>query len=287
MISARKRRGSGLDAVAADLADLDLFAVVDDVGEGVAVVQLQALRFVEGGAQADRDVAGHVVAADRQHGEVARGALVVNDHRGGARSDLHQAHPQVDLLGGEDAFACGEARAHHVFDVEARSVDALDHVLDRGLGAGDDVGFHLEAVAGHADRVAHAVLAVHRVGAGDHMDHLAVGGDADRAGGLDDAVHVLLADLVVGARHRDDARGVLGGEVSACEGDDHGFDALAGHALRGHGGGLDGGDGFFEVDHHALAEAVGGGLAHADDVEGGAGVVRFGDHHGDAACAEV
>ena len=55
----------------------------------------------------------------------------------------------------------------------------------------------------------------------------------------------------------------------------------------GDGGGLDGGDGLVEVDDDALAEAVGGGLAHADDVDGAAGVVRLGDDHGDAARAEV
>src|SRR6202171_1436585 len=75
-----------LDAVAADLSHLDLLAEVDDIGQGVAVVALQGRRFAEGGARSERDVARDVVAPDREHGEVARRSVVVDDHRGGARA---------------------------------------------------------------------------------------------------------------------------------------------------------------------------------------------------------
>src|SRR5713226_183367 len=69
-----------VDAIAADLAHLDLLAGVDHLGQRVAVVELQALVLVERRTKADGDVAGSVVAADRQYRELARGAVVVNDH---------------------------------------------------------------------------------------------------------------------------------------------------------------------------------------------------------------
>ena len=119
------------------------------------------------------------------------------------------------------------------------------------------------------------------------MNDLAVGGDADRARSLDDALHVVLADLAVGARDGDDASRVLGPDVRAAQRDDHGFDALAGHALGRHGGELDGRDGFVEVDNDALAQPVAARLAYADDADSPADVIRLGDDHGDPACAQV
>ena len=164
---------------------------------------------------------------------------------------------------------------------------AFDDVLYCGLRARDDVGFDLEAVARHADRVPHAVLAVHGVRARDHVDDLPVGGDAHRARGLDDPLHVFFADLVVGPRDGDHAGRVLREEVTTREGDDHRFDALTRHAFGSHRGRLDGRDRFLEVDDHALAQAIGGAFAHADDADWRAGVVRLGYDHCDPAGAKV
>src|SRR4029077_19186637 len=238
-------------------------------------------------AKTDRDVAGDVVAAHRQNGHVTRGAVVVDDHTGRSGPDLHQTNAKLDLLLRQDALACGEAGADDVLDVEACSVNALDHVLHRGLPAGDDGGLDLEAVSGHAHRIAHAVLAVDGVSAWDDVDDLAIGCDADRARGFDHPLDVVLADLVVGSGHRDDAHGVLRPHVRAGEGDDHRFDTLARHPLRGHGCRLDGRDGLVEVHDHALAQTFGRALANADDGHRLSGVVRLGYDHGDPARAKV
>src|SRR5438093_996661 len=69
-----------LDAVATDLPDLHLLSVVDDVRQGVAVVELQTLGLVERRPQTDRDVARDVVATDGKDGEVPGRAVVVHDH---------------------------------------------------------------------------------------------------------------------------------------------------------------------------------------------------------------
>src|SRR5712691_111015 len=277
----------GVDAIAADLAHLDLLAVVDDLRQRVAVVELQALCLIEGRPQSDRDVARHVVAADRHHSEVSRGALVVNDDRGRTGADVDEAHAQVQLLGRQDPFAAGEPRADDIFDVEARSMHALDDVLDRGLRAGDDVGLDLEPVSGHADRVADAVLSIDRVCAGDDVDDLAVGGDADRARRFDHTLHVVLTDLAVAPGDGHDAHRVLRPQVDSTERDDNRLDSLPGHALGGHGRGLDGRDGFVEVDDDSLAQPVGWAFTHADDAHGPAGLVRLGYDNRDPARAQV
>ena len=175
----------------------------------MAVIELQVLSLVKRGAQSDRDVARDVVAADGQDGEVPRRAFIEDDDVGGAGPDLDQADAKLDLLGAQDSLARGQPGADDVFDVEARTVHALDHVLDRGLGAGEDVGLDLEPVTRHADRVSHPVLSVHGVSTGDDMDDLAVARHTDRPGCLDDAVNVVFADLVVGVRDGDHAGRIL------------------------------------------------------------------------------
>src|SRR4029077_1406689 len=157
-----------------------------------------------------------------------------------------------------------KSRANDVLDVETGAVHALDDVLDRGLGAGDDVRLNLEPVARHADRVSHSVLSVDGVGARDDVDNLAVGRDADGPAGFDHALDVVLADLVVGPRDGDHAGGVLRPQVGARQGHDHRLNALAGHALGANGGGLDGRYRLVEVHDHAFAQTFGWALAHTD-----------------------
>src|SRR5438445_8759985 len=132
-----------LKAAASVLPYHYLHSVVDDVGQRVAVVELEVLSFVERGAQPDRDVARDVVATHRQHREVPRAAVVVDDDIGRAGADLDQAHAKLHLLRRQHAFTARQPYADDILDVEARPVDALDDVLDSGLGAGDGVGLDL------------------------------------------------------------------------------------------------------------------------------------------------
>src|SRR5207302_135300 len=98
---------------------------------------------------ADRDDTGVHDAAPREHGDVA-----------GAAADVDHHHAALDLILGDHRFRRREHLQHHVVDIEARLVHHLDHVLDGGVGAGDDVRVHLETVAGHAHRIADPLLAV-------------------------------------------------------------------------------------------------------------------------------
>src|SRR5439155_13130701 len=132
--------GHGLDAVAAHLVDVDALFDRDHVGQGVAVAELERLGLGQRGPEPDRDVVGDVVAAHREHGQPEQRDLVVHGDVGGAGPDVDHAAAQVDLVRGQHGLPGGKPLADHVVDVEAGLVHALDHVLKRGLGAGDDVG---------------------------------------------------------------------------------------------------------------------------------------------------
>ena len=74
---------------------------------------------------------------------------------------------------------------------------ALDDVLRGRRRRGDDVHAGLEAHAGHAERLAHAVLLVDRVVLRQHVDDLAVLRDVDRLGLFEHRGDVALFDFLV------------------------------------------------------------------------------------------
>ena len=82
-----------------------------------------------------------------------------------------------------------------------------------------------------------------------------------------DAPHVLALDHAVLARDRDHAPRVEAADVGARDAHVGGADLHPGHQLGLLDHALDGVDGGLEVDDHALAQALGLGLADADDVE--------------------
>ena len=146
----------------------------------------------------------------------------------------------------------------------------LDDVLNRGVGAGDDVRVDLEAVARHADGVAHALLAVDGELLRQHVHDAPLGGHADRSRGVDGAVHVLVANLAMSGGDGDHTAAVLRGDVPAGDTDHRRVDRDPGHLL-GHVDRL--GDrlgGAVDLDHRTLADAPGGDDTDTQDSETGA-----------------
>ena len=102
-------------------------------------------------------------------------------------------------------------------DFDAGSLHALAQVFDRGGGGGDDVGFHFQAVAVHADGRADAILPIHDEAALDDVDDFAVVGDGDGLGGIQGAGHIILVDHAAGNAHH--AAAVDRGNVRAGQAD--------------------------------------------------------------------
>ena len=109
------------------------------------------------------------------------------EHRdvGGAAADVHQAHAELPLVLGEHRQARGQLLEHHVLDLQPAALHALDDVLRRAVGAGDDVHLGLEPHTRHADRIADAFLAVDDEFLRQHVQDALIGRNRHRLGGLD------------------------------------------------------------------------------------------------------
>ena len=268
---------------ATDRRHLDGVAVADHRAGRAAVAALDLLGRVERRAQDRGDVVGDVAAAERQHRGVDDRA--VGEHRdvAGAAADVDQRHAQLLLVLLEDGLGRGQGLEHDVGDLEAAAVGALDDVLGAGDRGGHDVDLGLEAHAGHAERIADAVLIVDHVLLRQDVQHLAVHRDRDRLGGLDHPRDVGLADLLV--LDRDDAVAVEPADVGAGDRGEHRRDLAAGHVLGLVDRGADRAHRGVDVDHHATAQALRRRGADADDVD--AVVGHLARDRGDLGGADV
>ena len=156
-----------------------------------------------------------MVAADRDDGRVGDRALLVDGDLGRAAADVHEADAELLLVRRQDGLGRGELLEDELHDLDARLVHAGHDVLGDRHGRRHDVDVRLEPAADHADRVGHAVLAVHREVPGHDVDDLVVLGDLHAPGGVDDPGDVLLGDLPVLAGHGDDPPAVEGPDVRA------------------------------------------------------------------------
>ena len=172
------------------------------------------------------------------------------------------------------------------FTLKPGAVDALHDVLRRGDGAGDDVRLGFQADAHHADGVLDAALLVDDELLRDDVQDLAVHGDHDGLGRVDDAVHVFLGDLAVLAGDGNDAAGVDALDVAPGHAGVHPVHLAARHELRRLDGVLDGLHGGLDVDDDAPAQAAGGRGAHADDLQL-SGLVELADDGADLRRADV
>ena len=82
--------------------------------------------------EADSDIVGEVIAANRNCAGMDHHAFVVDDQVGRARADIHQADAQFALVGLQHRVSAGQRFEDGVIDVNAGAVDGGDHVLGRG-----------------------------------------------------------------------------------------------------------------------------------------------------------
>src|SRR5207249_10268658 len=123
----------------------------------------------EGGAQSDRQVIGELPATQWQHLGVPNAAVNKDGDVGRAATDIGHDHARLLLVVAQYGFTRGERLEHQVVHLHAGRLDAVEQVVYRRHGSRDDVRFDFEAEALHADRVAHAVNAVEREAARDHV----------------------------------------------------------------------------------------------------------------------
>ena len=218
-------------------------------------------------AESDRDVVRHVIAAEREDRRVPDRALAHDRHVSCAAADVDQDDPELLLVGEEHGLGGRNRLQHDVLHVEPGAVHRADHVVDRRDGAGHDVHLGLQAHAGHADRLAHAVLVVHHERLRQDVDDLAVGRQVDGARRVDDALDVDGRHLAIAAGDGDDAPAVHAADVSAGDARVDAGDLDAGLRLGVPDRLLDRVDRRFDVDDDAASEPPRRRRPEADHVE--------------------
>ena len=159
---------------------------------GVPVLELDRLGQIERQAQAVGHVVGHVPARHRQDGRVPHRAVDEDRQVGRAAADVHHHHAHLALGRSQDHVPGRQRVQDEAVHVHPGRFDALLQVLDGRRGGRDDVCLHLQAEAVHAQRAAHALVAIQIVAARNDVQHLAVVRDGDGARVLDGALHVLV-----------------------------------------------------------------------------------------------
>lgn len=113
---------------------------------------------------------------------------------------------------------------------------------------------HFQAQAAHADGLADVFLAIDDELLRQHMQHLLVGRDVHRLGGLDDAGDVGGGDFLV--LDGDHAAGIEAADMAAGDAGIDVADLAIGHQLGFFKRALDGVHGGLDIDDHALAHAA-------------------------------
>src|SRR3984957_19717840 len=199
---------NGARRTVADAGDFDGGVFLEQRAEGAAVQAFNFFGFVDGGAQADREIVGEVVAADRDGGGVARDAAGKSDEFGGAAADVEQAGAEFAFVLGQARFGGGQRFKHGIVDADAGPIHGGDDILGGGAGGGDDVHVGFEARAHHADGVADIVLSIEKKFLRKDVKNFAVFRQLHAAGGFDGATHIVALN-VAGTRADRDAAAAI------------------------------------------------------------------------------
>ena len=192
--------------------------------------------------------------ADRAIGE--------HRHIGRAAADVDQHHAQFLFIGREHRIGGRHRLQDQVRHFQAAAAHALDDVLHRRHGAGDDMHLHLQADAAHADRLAHIFLAVDDELLRHRVQQLLIGRNVNRFCRLDDARHVGGRHFLVLDGHH--AAGIEAADMAAGDARIHIADLAVGHQLGLFQRALDGLHRGLDIDHHAFFQALRFVLAQPD-----------------------
>ena len=171
-------------------ADVEVFLRADLGPDGMALLLLHFLRLGHWQAQAVRDILCEMVAADRKHHRMPYVAIDVDRQVGGATADIANRDAHLPFLLGQHDFRRGQRIQHEALNFHVRGCHALAQVINRGGGGRDDVRFHFQPGAVHAERSTDALLPIHAEAALDDVHDLTVMRNCDRTGLIEGAHHI-------------------------------------------------------------------------------------------------
>ena len=102
------------------LGHLHRLVLVDHRRQRAAAAALDLLRVGDRRAQADGDVVGEVIAADRDHAGVPEAAALEDREVGRAAADVHERDAELLLVVRQHRFARRQLLEHGVDDRDAR-----------------------------------------------------------------------------------------------------------------------------------------------------------------------
>ncbi len=132
----------------------------------------------------------------------------VNRQVGGAAADVadHRAHLAFGI--GQHHLGGSQRVEHELDDFNPGSANGLPQIFDGSGGRRDDVRFHFQAVAVHANRLVDAILPVKRKAALNDVDDLTTAGNGHGTGRFKGALHIRNVHRIVMTRNRHHAAAV-------------------------------------------------------------------------------
>lgn len=213
------------------------------------------------------DVGGDDVAAEGDDGGMSDDSVVEYGDVGGAAADIDQGDTGLFFFVGEHGLGAGDRFEGEIADFESGFFDAAEQVVDGSNLACNDVEVGLEAHAAHPDRIANALLVVHREFLRKYVDDFVARGQHELEHVVDEPVDVAAADFGVVAVAGQQSAVLEAFDVLASDADLHDAEFHAGLPFGYFDGFFDRVYRFFDVADHAAQDACAFDLAEAEHLK--------------------
>ena len=165
----------------ANRGNFDLIAFRHESDDGIAIKLLDSFRFIHRRTQTDRQIAGEMIAANRNDAGVRYRAVLKHNQAGGTGSQIGKAHAQFALIGAKRGIRAGQRLKYGVIHVNAGAVHRGDDILRGARSGRDHVHADFQTRGHHAQRVTHTALLVENELLWQQMQDFAVGRQGNRA----------------------------------------------------------------------------------------------------------
>src|SRR5690606_10424178 len=216
-------------------------------------------------AQHGGDIAGNLVACDRNNCRVANRTARVNRDISRAAANVDQHNTQLFLVRRQASQAGRQGLQNQVLYFQAATANALHNILCGTDGAGHNMHAHFQAQAAHPNGFTYIFLRIDNEFLGQHMQHLLVSRNIDRFGCFDNTGDIGGGNFFVLYSHH--AAGIETGDVAAGDAGINLANLAVSHQLCLFQCALDRVDGGFDIDHNAFTHSLGFVLAQAQHFE--------------------
>lgn len=262
-------------AVTRQLNDFSFDVFLDDGG---SMLDFQLFGPAQRDLETISKVIGDMVSPDGENARMFNDSIGANDVFSRAAAKIDNQCAELLFFRTKHCQRGCKAVENNIVDLQLKTFDAADGILDSVEVAVDDMDIDLHACPEHTDRIHNAFLPINQEVLANGMNDMILGGEIDGFGILDDIMDVILGDFTIGGHHGVDTAVVETSKMSPRDAEIDASNLDIRHLF-----GLDNGVAnvlFREmiIDDFTFSDTAGSGLADADDVEC-AGFEKF-THHG-------